>query len=158
MPALKAQDVESAREQIVDMLNALGEPESPGYSKACIDQESAKLLQCERSEDGKKGRIVVEMLVTDKMANQMGNLHGGAQTTLMDNITSLVLYLHTTGQLGQPWSFLGVSQSMQIIFTAPVPVGSYIDIECQTLAVGKSVAVIQVSRLPGSMLIGTYLD
>lgn len=39
---------------------------------------------------------------------------------------------------------LGVSQSMQIIFTAPIPVDSYIDVECTSLAIGKSVAAITV--------------
>jgi hypothetical protein len=37
----------------------------------------------------------------------------------MDCFTSLVIYLHTSGNFGEPWSMLGVSQSMQIIFTAP---------------------------------------
>lgn len=68
---------------------------------------------------------------------------GGAQATLIDNLTSQVIYLHTSGVLGEPWSMLGVSQSMQILYTAPIPVESWCDFECTTLAIGKSVAVIQ---------------
>lgn len=144
MPAPQAQSVESARSQIEEMLSALGEEESPGFSKYALDKESMTLLECERNEQGKKGRIVVEMMVTEGMSNQLGNMHGGCAATVLDNVTSMVLYLHTTGQLGDSWSMLGVSQSIQIIYTAPATVGEYVDIECVTLAVGKSVAVIQV--------------
>lgn len=145
MPAPKEQSVESARGQIEEMLSALGESESPGFSKFALDQESMKLIKCERDEITKKGRIIVEMMVSESMSNQLGNLHGGCAATILDNITSMVLYLHTTGQFGDSWSVLGVSQSIQIIYTAPAPVGEYIDIECVSLSVGKSVAVIQVS-------------
>jgi acyl-coenzyme A thioesterase 13 len=145
MPAIKEQSVEDARHSIEEMLSALGESESPGFSKYALNAESIQLLDCERNETTKKGRIVVEMQVSEGMSNQLGNMHGGCAATILDNITSMVLYLHTTGVFGEPWSMLGVSQSIQIIYTAPAPVGEYIDIECVSLAVGKSVAVIQVS-------------
>jgi uncharacterized protein (TIGR00369 family) len=144
MPAPREQSVEAARAQIEDMLNALGEGESPGYSKYALDKDSMVLLECERDEKSKKGRIVVEMMVTETMANQLGNMHGGCAATILDNVTSMVLYLHTTGVFGDSWSMLGVSQSIQIIYTAPAPVGEYIDIECSTLTVGRTVGVIQV--------------
>lgn len=76
MPRPNVQSIESAKQQIVDMLEAMGEETSPGFSKACIDQQSARLLVAERSEDLKKSRVVVEMKVTEKMTNQLGNLHG----------------------------------------------------------------------------------
>ena len=75
-------------------------------------------------------------------------MHGGCAASICDNLTSMVLYLHTSGVYGEPWSLLGVSQSIQMLYFAPCPVGSWIDIECQTLTVGKSVAVIQVSAAP----------
>ena len=148
MPAPREQSVEAARTQIEDLLGALGEPESPGFSRFALDKASACVLECERDETTKKGRIVVEMMVTEGMSNQMGNMHGGCAATILDNVTSMVMYLHTTGQLGDPWSMLGVSQSIQIIYTAPAPVGEYIDIECTSLSVGKNVGVIQVSGAP----------
>lgn len=55
----------------------------------------------------------------------------------------LQLYLHTSAISGEPWSYLGVSQSIQMLYFAPCPVGGWIDIECQSLTVGKSVAVLQ---------------
>jgi len=146
MPAPQEQSVESARSQIEEMLSALGEDESPGFSKFALDKDSMVLLECERNDKTKKGRIVVEMMVTEGMSNQLGNMHGGCAATILDNVTSMVLYLHTTGQLGDSWSMLGVSQSIQIIYTAPAPVGEYIDIECSTLAIGRSVGVIQVRK------------
>jgi uncharacterized protein (TIGR00369 family) len=145
MPAPKPQSVQDARGQIEDMLQAMGEPESPGFSRYALDAKSIQLLQCERDDKTNKGHIVVEMQVTEGMSNQLGNMHGGCAATILDNVTSMVLYLHTSGVFGESWSMLGVSQSIQIIYTAPAPVGEYIDIECTTLAVGKSVAVIQVS-------------
>lgn len=78
MSKVKVQSVESAREQIVDMLSSLGEDESPGFSKWALDKDSVELLHVSRSEDGKQGKIVVEMLVTERMSNQLGNMHGGS--------------------------------------------------------------------------------
>lgn len=78
MSKVKVQSVESAREQIVDMLASLGEDESPGFSKWALDKDSVELLHVSRSEDGKQGKIVVEMLVTERMSNQLGNMHGGS--------------------------------------------------------------------------------
>jgi uncharacterized protein (TIGR00369 family) len=146
MPAPQEQSVEAARLQIEDMLSAMSDDESPGFSRFSLDQDSIALLECERDEKTKKGRIVIEMKVTDGMTNQLGSMHGGCAATVLDNLTSMVIYLHTTGQLGDAWSLLGVSQSIQIIYTAPAPAGEYVDIECSTLAIGKSVCVIQVSR------------
>jgi uncharacterized protein (TIGR00369 family) len=143
MPAPQEQSVESARSQIEDMLLAMGE-DSPGFSKYALDGHSISLIDCQRDEKTKKGKIVVEMMVTEGMSNQLGNMHGGCAATILDCVTSMVLYLHTSGVFGESWSMLGVSQSIQIIYTAPAPVGAYIDIECVTLAVGRSVAVIQV--------------
>lgn len=76
MPRPNVQSMEAAKQSILDMLHAMGEPESPGFSKYCIDQDSARLLDVERSENGKTGRVVIEMKVTEKMTNQMSNLHG----------------------------------------------------------------------------------
>lgn len=82
---------------------------------------------------------------------------GGCQATVLDNITSMVIYLHTTGVLGDPWSMLGVSQSIQILYTQPAPVGQYIDIECSTISIGRSIAVIQVSTFFKELLSHTHL-
>lgn len=68
---------------------------------------------------------------------------GGALATLLDNFTAQVVFLHTSSKPGEPWSMLGVSQSIQVIYTAPIPVGSWCDFECTTLAIGKSIAVLQ---------------
>ncbi len=61
-------------------------------------------------------RLILRMRVTDKMDNTLGNMHGGCSATLVDNITSMVIWYHTSGVHGQPWSFLGVSQNISVLY------------------------------------------
>lgn len=72
------------------MLSAMLEAESPGFSKSCLDK-SLRLTSLERAEDGRTARIVCRMQVTEAMANQLGNLHGGAAAAITDNMTSMVV-------------------------------------------------------------------
>lgn len=54
----------------------MADPDSTGFCKSCIDQDSLTVLDCSRNDDGRSGRVVIEMQITEKMANLMGNLHG----------------------------------------------------------------------------------
>ncbi|KAN0066125.1 hypothetical protein ACQY0O_000219 [Thecaphora frezii] len=88
-------------------------------------------------------KIVVRMRVTQKMENSMGNMHGGCGATLVDNLSSMVLYLHTSGVPGSPWSFLGVSQNINTFYLNACPIGSVIEIECYSAQVGRSIALLE---------------
>ncbi|EPQ31943.1 uncharacterized protein PFL1_00142 [Pseudozyma flocculosa PF-1] len=88
-------------------------------------------------------KTVVRMRVTDKMENSMGNMHGGCGATLVDNLSSMTLYLHTSGVPGSPWSFLGVSQNINVFYLNACPIGSVVEIESYSAQVGKSIALLQ---------------
>lgn len=79
MPAPQFQSEESARQCIEDMLSALAEEESPGFSKFALGP-NLRLVDAKRitGDDGKSIQSVVKirMEVDEKMANQMANLHG----------------------------------------------------------------------------------
>ncbi|SNX81454.1 uncharacterized protein MEPE_00159 [Melanopsichium pennsylvanicum] len=87
-------------------------------------------------------RLVLRMRVHEKMNNSLGNMHGGCGATLVDNITSMVLYYHTTGEWGSPWSFLGVSQNLNMLYLNACKVGSVIEMEVYSAQVGKSIALL----------------
>ncbi|CBQ67542.1 conserved hypothetical protein [Sporisorium reilianum SRZ2] len=88
-------------------------------------------------------RLVVRMRVTDKMDNTLGNMHGGCAATLVDNISSMPIFYHTSGVYGQPWSFLGVSQNITVLYLNACPLGSVIEMEVYTEQIGKNIAVIK---------------
>jgi acyl-coenzyme A thioesterase 13 len=67
---------------------------------------------------------------------------GGCAATILDNLSSLGIYFHTSGVFGDPWSMLGVSQAINIQYLAPVPMGSWIDVETKVLSIGKNVTLI----------------
>lgn len=87
-------------------------------------------------------RLTVRMRVTDKMDNSLGNMHGGCAATLVDNITSMVIFYHTSGVYGQPWSFLGVSQNINVLYLNACPLGSVIEMDVYSAQVGKNIALL----------------
>jgi len=53
------------------------------------------------------------------------------------------MWLHSPLDIGSSWQSTGVSQSLQVLYLAATPVGSWIEIENKVLSVGKTLAVIQ---------------
>ncbi|KAK0552449.1 hypothetical protein OC845_001715 [Tilletia horrida] len=151
---------------------ANGDPQS-SFSAAALDAASIKVLDVSRTEDAKYSSLVVslflasrlltpryqelltplshlgvsfakvEMQATDKMANGLGNVHGGCVATIVDCITSACIYNHTTNQIPDPWSMLGVSQSLSIVYLSPLPIEGWMDILITVASVGKSISVTQ---------------
>ncbi|SPO20704.1 uncharacterized protein UTRI_00180 [Ustilago trichophora] len=87
-------------------------------------------------------RLVLRMRVNERMNNSLGNMHGGCGATLVDNFTSMVIHGHTSGVYGTPWSFLGVSQNINVFYLNACPVGSVIEMEVYSAQVGKSIAFL----------------
>ncbi|KAK0546037.1 hypothetical protein OC846_005423 [Tilletia horrida] len=144
MGAIKVQSLEAAREAIDEFVHNLanGDPQS-SFSAAALDAASIKVLDVSRTEDAKYSSLVVEMQATDKMANGLGNVHGGCVATIVDCITSACIYNHTTNQIPDPWSMLGVSQSLSIVYLSPLPIEGWMDILITVASVGKSISVTQ---------------
>ncbi|KAE8222066.1 hypothetical protein CF319_g4669 [Tilletia indica] len=144
MPAPKVLSLEDARVAIEEFIHNLsnGDRES-SFSAAALDSASLRLIDLTRSEDGRYSSIVCEMQATDKMANGLGNVHGGCVATIVDCITSACLYCHTSNEIPDPWSMLGVSQSLSIVYLSPLPIEQYMDIIITVGNVGRSISVTQ---------------
>lgn len=67
---------------------------------------------------------------------------GGCEAAMLTNLNSLSMYLHTSGTLGESWSTMGTTQSLNVQYLAAVPLGSWIDVETRVLSVGKNVALL----------------
>ena len=72
--------------------------------------------------------------VQDVMCNKDGNLHGGAASTIFDNLTSTALF--TVGRPGF-WNNLGVSRSLSVVFHRPLPLNTRIELICRVVSAGK---------------------
>lgn len=104
MPVKPPLPLSDASRLVTDMLSALSSTDSPGFSKYAISASSLRLHSSQRiNKEGKEasaeeeakgkfnGRVKFRMRVEDKMLNQLGNLHGGANATIVDNLTSMAV-------------------------------------------------------------------
>lgn len=104
MPVKPPLPLEDANRLITDMLSALASDESPGFSKYAISASTLRLHSSQRiNKEGKvaseeevnrgkfNARTAFRMKVDERMLNQLGNLHGGANATIVDNLTSMAV-------------------------------------------------------------------
>ncbi len=80
--------------------------------------------------------------VKPSFCNKVGNLHGGIATTLLDNLTTLVLL--TIAKPGY-WDTFGVSRTLTTTFLRPLPVGSKVLVDCEVVAAGKRLVNIKAA-------------
>lgn len=85
-------------------------------------------------------QIVYSMNVPASLCNKDGNLHGGAASTVLDNLSSTALF--TVARPGF-WDNMGVSRSLHVIFYRPVPAGSRVEVICSVIATGKRMASVK---------------
>lgn len=124
-PVREVADVDDSQEQVRLTMKTSGDPTAPTTIR-----KDAHV------------RMVFRMRVTDKMNNSLDNMHGGCGATLVDNITSMAIFYHTSGVYGSPWSFLGVSQNINVLYLNACPIGSVIEMEIYSDQVGKSIALL----------------
>lgn len=74
------------------------------------------------------------------LCNKDSNLHGGAATTLLDNLSSTALY---TIQRSGFWDNLGVSRSLYVVFHRAVPAGTKVRIVCSVSAAGRRMGTLR---------------
>ena len=72
--------------------------------------------------------------VLDVMCNKDGNLHGGAASTIFDNLSSTALF--TVGRPGF-WNNLGVSRSLSVVFHRPLPLNTTVELVCRVVSAGR---------------------
>lgn len=82
-------------------------------------------------------QVVYSMSVPASLCNKDGNLHGGAASTVLDNLSSTALF--TVARPGF-WDNMGVSRSLYLMFYRPVPAGSRVKVICSVVATGKRMA------------------
>ncbi|KAH8762377.1 thioesterase superfamily protein [Hyaloscypha finlandica] len=78
--------------------------------------------------------------VTSSLCNKDGNLHGGASSTIFDNLTSTALF--TIGKPGF-WDNLGVTRFLAVSYFRPIPQGTQVVLECEVVAAGKRMAQVR---------------
>lgn len=103
MPRKPPLPLEEAIGLVNDMVEVLGEEESPGFSKTalsktCFLHKAERLNKLggaaspEEVEAGQfNGRVVFRMKAEEKLMNSLGNMHGGCVATLVDNLTSMAV-------------------------------------------------------------------
>jgi acyl-coenzyme A thioesterase 13 len=110
----------------------------------------------------KQGRMeattVAEVLVSKSMLNGAGMLHGGCLAFLIDNCCSTPL---VALGLIQNVNGVGVTQSMNIMFHSPAPVGSCLRIISTSVAMGSRIMSARcevINKKTGSVVASAYLN
>ena len=83
-----------------------------------------------------------EFDVADYMCNKDGVLHGGAVSTLFDNLSSTSLF--TIGRPGY-WDNLGVRGSLSIWFHRPLPAGTKVQLVCMVVEATTRMATVRAA-------------
>ncbi|KZT37523.1 hypothetical protein SISSUDRAFT_1106590 [Sistotremastrum suecicum HHB10207 ss-3] len=86
----------------------------------------------------RRATVICECTVEQDMVNGAGNMHGGCTGYLMDICTSFPIAAATKNKDGS-YGTSGVSQSLNIVYHAPAPVGTQLRIVSSTVAVGGRV-------------------
>lgn len=85
-------------------------------------------------------QTIYRLTVPVGLCNKDANLHGGAVSTLLDNLSSTALY--TISKPGF-WDNQGVSRSLYVVFHRPVPAGSKARIVCSVVNAGRKMTTLK---------------
>lgn len=75
--------------------------------------------------------------------NIMGSLHGGAQATIFDALTTLALQAVAEPEKGQWLEGGGVSRTLNVTYLRPAPIGEKILCECEIVHAGKRLCFLR---------------
>jgi len=85
-------------------------------------------------------QLIYLLVVPSSLCNKDSNLHGGAASTLLDNLSSTSLF--TIAKPGF-WDNMGVSRSLYIVYHRAIPQGSRVNVVCTVAAVGRKMATVR---------------
>lgn len=85
-------------------------------------------------------QMVYRVTVPQSLCNKDSVLHGGAASTILDNLSSTALF--TIARPGF-WDNMGVSRSLYVVFHRAIPVGTRIVIDCRVAAAGRKMATLR---------------
>lgn len=85
-------------------------------------------------------QVVYRLRVPKPMCNKDLRLHGGAASTLLDNLSSTALFT-----IARPafWDNMGVSRSLHVLFYRAVPAGSEVQVICSVISAGRKMASLR---------------
>lgn len=91
-------------------------------------------------DDPKQPRVTLSYTVQPQDSNRAGNMHGGCAASLFDHATTIPLCL-----VSKPgfWLHLGVTRTLNVTYLRPIPIGEKILIECEVMAIGKTMCTIR---------------
>ncbi|EKM75886.1 hypothetical protein AGABI1DRAFT_116106 [Agaricus bisporus var. burnettii JB137-S8] len=101
---------------------------------------------------------VAEIMVTKDMLNGSGMLHGGCVAYLVDNCCSTPLVVLG---LAQNVNGVGVTQSMNVFFHSPAPIGTCLRITSMSIALGGRVMTSRceiTDKDSGRMVASAFLN
>jgi len=84
-----------------------------------------------------EARVVYEVIADEYMANSNGHLHGGCTAMLIDNCSSIPIYVLMLATSTIDIRGGGVSQSLNIVYHSPALMGDKLRIVSTTLTVGN---------------------
>lgn len=117
-----------------ESVNVNGSGNYNGFETAPLQQVTF-LSHSETSE-----QMIYRVTIPPSLCNKDGNLHGGAATTILDNLSSTALFA-----VAKPgfWENMGVSRSLYVVFHRPVPAGSVVNVICSVTAAGRQMASLR---------------
>ncbi|KAL1992123.1 hypothetical protein VTN49DRAFT_4155 [Thermomyces lanuginosus] len=97
-------------------------------------------IHFESASRGPPAQVTYRLTVEPSMTNLLGNLHGGCAATLIDNLSTTILWGVSSPGLFESG---GVSRNLNLTYLRPVPVGADIRIICEVVQLGKRLALLR---------------
>ncbi|KAJ7131816.1 HotDog domain-containing protein [Mycena crocata] len=137
----------------------VGDHDAFGYALGRSTQfVEMSVNECTERAGRVEATTVAEVVVTKHMLNGAGMLHGGCVTYLIDNCASTPLVVLG---LFQNMNGVGVTQSMNVLFHAPAPVGSLLRITSTSISMGGRVMAARceiVDKSTGRIVASAFLN
>lgn len=112
------------------------------FTAQFFDDEDFQFVSVKEPTPGTK--IVTFSFVVRKFyTNIMGSLHGGAQASIFDALTTLALQAVSTLDKGQWMEGGGVSRTLNVTYLRPAPIDEKVLCECEVVHAGKRLCFLR---------------
>ena len=121
------------KERIEALISSLiADDDYDGWDKRYLS-EVCELI----SASAETGTTVYEVTIAPFLCNKRGDLHGGAASTILDNLTSTALLT-----IAKPGFLDGgqVTRTLTVTFLRPIPQGTKVRVECRVVSAGRRLA------------------
>jgi len=106
------------------------------------DRWESKIMQRATciSTSPERGTIVYEIDIDPAFCTVFGNLHGGAASTILDQLTSLVLHMYTKPGYIENGT---VTRTLTVTCLRPVMAGTKVRVEAELISMGKTMGNVR---------------